>query len=201
MFDTVTRIAHADIITAPMIDIKPPAKAGKAWTVTEAGREWPATASAVAIDPATEKITSRADFNDFSLAAKLTRWTIAAHMGLLFGLPNQLALLGVAAGLAAMVPLGLRDVVETPAHPRGLLGRRPPGTARGVPARPLGRSARRHHPDGRRWTLPAPAGLEPSGLPPPGHRHRIPSNDAAGHAQLTRRPQKQAPRPQTTPLR
>ena len=106
MFDTVTRIARADIITAPMIDIKPPAKAGKAWTVTEAGREWPATASAVAIDPATEKITSRADFNDFSLAAKLTRWTIAAHMGLLFGLPNQLVLLGVAAGLAAMVLWG-----------------------------------------------------------------------------------------------
>ncbi len=105
-YDTVERIARADIITAPMIDIKPPAKAGKAWTVTEAGREWPATASAVAIDPVTEKITSRADFNDFSLAAKLTRWTIAAHMGLLFGLPNQLVLLGVAAGLAAMVLWG-----------------------------------------------------------------------------------------------
>jgi uncharacterized iron-regulated membrane protein len=89
-----------------MIDIKAPAKPGTAWSVTEAGREWPATASAVAIDPSTGKITSRADFNDFSPAAKLTRWTVAAHMGLLFGLPNQLALLGVAAGLAAMVLWG-----------------------------------------------------------------------------------------------
>jgi uncharacterized iron-regulated membrane protein len=106
LYDTVLRIARADIITAPMIDIKPPAKAGKAWTVTEAGREWPATASAVAIDPATEKVTSRADFKDFGLAAKLTRWAIAAHMGLLFGLPNQLLLLAVAAGLAAMVIWG-----------------------------------------------------------------------------------------------
>ncbi|MFE4834798.1 PepSY-associated TM helix domain-containing protein [Arthrobacter sp. NPDC056691] len=105
-YDTVQRIARADIITAPMVDIKPPASEGKAWTVTEAGREWPATASAVAIDPAAEKVTSRADFKDFGLAAKLTRWAIAAHMGLLFGLPNQLVLLAVAAGLAAMVVWG-----------------------------------------------------------------------------------------------
>lgn len=106
LYDTVQRIARADIITAPMIDIKPPAKPGKAWTVTEAGREWPATASVVAIDPAGEKITSRADFEDFGLAAKLTRWAIAAHMGLLFGLANQIVLLAVAAGLAAMVVWG-----------------------------------------------------------------------------------------------
>jgi uncharacterized iron-regulated membrane protein len=106
LYDTVQRIARADIITAPMVDIKPPAAEGKAWTVTEAGREWPATASAVAIDPETEQVTSRADFEDFGLAAKLTRWAIAAHMGLLFGLPNQLVLLAVAAGLAAMVVWG-----------------------------------------------------------------------------------------------
>ncbi|MFE4544780.1 PepSY-associated TM helix domain-containing protein [Arthrobacter sp. NPDC056727] len=105
-YDTVQRIARADIITAPMVDIKPPAKAGTAWTVTESGREWPATASAVAIDPDAGKVTSRADFKDFGLAAKLTRWTIAAHMGLLFGLPNQLVLLAVAAGLSAMVVWG-----------------------------------------------------------------------------------------------
>ena len=106
MFDTVTRIARADIITAPMIDIKPPAKPGTAWSVTETGREWPASASAVAIDPATDQISNRLDFDDFNLAAKLTRWGIAAHMGLLFGLPNQFVLLGIAAGLAAMVAWG-----------------------------------------------------------------------------------------------
>ncbi|WP_423184071.1 PepSY-associated TM helix domain-containing protein [Arthrobacter sp. NyZ413] len=105
-YDTVLKIARADIISAPMVDIKPPAKPGKAWTVTEAGREWPGTASAVAVDPASGTVTSRADFNQTSLAAKLTRWTIAAHMGLLFGLPNQLALLAVAVGLTAMVVWG-----------------------------------------------------------------------------------------------
>ena len=105
-YDTVQRIAKADIITAAMVDIKPPASEGTAWTVTEAGREWPATASAIAVDPETEKVTSRADFEDFGLAAKLTRWAIAAHMALLFGLPNQLVLLAVAVALAAMVVWG-----------------------------------------------------------------------------------------------
>jgi uncharacterized iron-regulated membrane protein len=106
IYDTVVRIARADIISAPMIEIKAPAKPGKAWSVTEVGREWPASASAVAIDPSTGQITNRLDFNDFNLAAKLTRWGIAAHMGLLFGLTNQLALLAVAAGLTAMVLWG-----------------------------------------------------------------------------------------------
>lgn len=106
LYDTVQRIAREDIITAHMIAIKPPQAAGTAWTVTEIGRESPATASAVAIDPATETVTSRADFADFGLAAKLTSWAIAAHMGLLFGLPNQLVLLATAAGLAAMVIWG-----------------------------------------------------------------------------------------------
>ena len=105
-FDRVLDAARADIISAPMIDIKPPSTDGGAWTVTEAGREWPATASAVAIDPTSGKITSRVNFEDFSPAAKLTRWAISAHMGLLFGLPNQLALLAVAVGLAAMVVWG-----------------------------------------------------------------------------------------------
>lgn len=105
-FDEVLRIARADIITAPMVDIAVPAGEGKAWTVTEAGREWPATASVVAVDPAAGTVTSRADFDDFGPAAKLTRWAIAGHMGLLFGLPNQVFLFLVAAGLCAMIVWG-----------------------------------------------------------------------------------------------
>ncbi|MFK0003642.1 PepSY-associated TM helix domain-containing protein [Paenarthrobacter sp. NPDC090522] len=106
LFDSVTSAARADIVKAPMVDIKPSTKPGTAWSVTEAGREWPASASAVAVDPSTGQVTNRLDFNDFNLAAKLTRWGIAAHMGLLFGLANQLLLLAVALGLAAMVVWG-----------------------------------------------------------------------------------------------
>ncbi|MFJ4029400.1 PepSY-associated TM helix domain-containing protein [Paenarthrobacter sp. NPDC089989] len=106
VFDTVISAARADIIKAPMIDIKPTTKPGTAWSVTESGREWPASASAVAVDPATGQIANRLDFDDFNLAAKLTRWGIAGHMGLLFGLANQLLLLAVALALAAMVVWG-----------------------------------------------------------------------------------------------
>ncbi|MDJ0320808.1 PepSY domain-containing protein [Pseudarthrobacter sp. PS3-L1] len=105
-FDTVLGAARASIISSPMVDIRPPASAGKAWTFTEVGRQWPATASVVAVDGTTGEITSTADFSEFGLMAKLTNWTIAAHMGILFGLANQLVLLGVAAGLAVMVVLG-----------------------------------------------------------------------------------------------
>ncbi|MFF1831947.1 PepSY-associated TM helix domain-containing protein [Paenarthrobacter sp. NPDC058040] len=106
LFDSVSSTARADIIKAPMIDIKPSTKPGTAWSVTEAGREWPASASAVAVDPSSGQITNRLDFDNFNLAAKLTRWGIAAHMGLLFGLANQVLLLAVALGLAAMVVWG-----------------------------------------------------------------------------------------------
>ena len=37
-------------------------------------------------------------FEDYPLMAKLTVWGIAAHMGLLFGLPNQLVLTALAVG-------------------------------------------------------------------------------------------------------
>src|SRR5690606_28887281 len=41
-----------------------------------------------------------------SLAAKLTRWGIDAHMGILFGWPNQLLVAAVALGLCGMVISG-----------------------------------------------------------------------------------------------
>ncbi len=50
-------------------------------------------------------VTSRADFATFPLLAKLIRWGIDAHMGLLFGLPNQLLL--AATGLTLMGGIGL----------------------------------------------------------------------------------------------
>src|SRR5690606_40605540 len=51
-------------------------------------------------------IFDRTDFNRFPLAAKLTRWGIDAHMGILFGWPNQLLVAAVALGLCGMVISG-----------------------------------------------------------------------------------------------
>ncbi|CAO1663902.1 putative iron-regulated membrane protein [Salinicola sp. NYA28a] len=69
-------------------------------------REWPTQVDQVALDPQTFAVTDRADFDDYPLAAKLTRWGIDLHMGILFGLPNQLVLVAFATGLATLVCWG-----------------------------------------------------------------------------------------------
>lgn len=104
MFDHVLNTARQqEIINAGQIKINPPAAEGKAWTVTEIKRSWPTEVDAVAIDPTTMNVTGTLVFNDFNLGAKLTQWGISAHMGVLFGLANQLVLVAIALGLAASI--------------------------------------------------------------------------------------------------
>ena len=104
MYDHVLAAAHTEaFMDSPKVEIKPPAKPGTAWTVTEIDRGWPTQVDAVAVDPATMKVSGRLVFEDFPLAAKLTRWAVDAHMGSLFGIWNQLLLVVVALGLAASV--------------------------------------------------------------------------------------------------
>jgi len=105
-FDTVLAAARAAGIEAGKVEIVPSADPGKAWTVTEIDRSWPTRVDAVAIDPRTLAVIDHARFADYPLAAKLTRWGIDAHMGALFGLPNQLLLVLFAGGLVAMVIWG-----------------------------------------------------------------------------------------------
>jgi len=105
-FDMVQRIARAGGIDAAEIEIRPPRQADQAWSVREVDRSWPTQVDTVAIDADRMVITSRADFADFPLVAKLIRWGVDAHMGILFGLANQIlmALFGVA--LTTMIVLG-----------------------------------------------------------------------------------------------
>lgn len=85
-----------------------PGAAGEAWTVSQVKRSWPEQQDSVAIDPIAGQVVQRIDFADWPVAAKLARWGIDAHMGLLFGLPNQLALAGLATALITMVVLAYR---------------------------------------------------------------------------------------------
>src|SRR5690606_9884252 len=71
-------------------------------------------------------------FEDFPLAAKLTRWGIDAHMGILFGLPNQLAVAAAALGVGMIVIWGYR-----------MWWRRRSTTARGAGSRRLTAELRR----------------------------------------------------------
>jgi uncharacterized iron-regulated membrane protein len=62
----------------------------------------------VAVDPATGKVTAELRFADYPVLAKLTRWGIDAHMGLLFGPANQIVLALLAVSLITMIVLGYR---------------------------------------------------------------------------------------------
>ncbi|WP_375056696.1 PepSY-associated TM helix domain-containing protein [Zobellella sp. DQSA1] len=106
LFDTVLAVARAGGIDAPTLEIRPARSMDSAWVVRELDRAWPTQADTVAIDPHRRWVTSRADFADFPLVAKLIRWGIDAHMGILFGLANQLLLAAFGLALSFMIVLG-----------------------------------------------------------------------------------------------
>ncbi|GAA3667643.1 PepSY-associated TM helix domain-containing protein [Microbacterium marinilacus] len=135
-FDAVLAIAQRTNVNTGLVEIKPPAEPGAAWVVQEIQRSYPTEVDAVAIDGTTMQVVDRADFAEFTLAAKLTRWGIDIHMGSMFGLANQIALFVLAAGIATMVVLGYlmwwkRRPTREPRTPFG----RPParGALRGAP--------------------------------------------------------------------
>ncbi|PSL58535.1 putative iron-regulated membrane protein [Saccharothrix carnea] len=103
--DSVLATARSAGIDAGLIEIKVPPMAGMAWNVTEIDRSWPTQVDAVAVNG---DVVDEVRFADYPLAAKLTRWGIDLHMGVLFGWPNQLLLLAVGLGLVALVVLGYR---------------------------------------------------------------------------------------------
>lgn len=103
--DTVLAAAKAAGIDSPHVEMRPPRGEGQAWLVREYDRSWPTQVDTVALDPRDLAVVSRADFETFPLVAKLIRWGIDAHMGVLFGWPNQLLMAGL--GIALMVTTGL----------------------------------------------------------------------------------------------
>jgi uncharacterized iron-regulated membrane protein len=105
--DRVLEAARGTGLVGP-VEITFPAEAGTAHTVTETQSRWPTQRDVVAVDGATGEVTDEVLFADHPVMAKLTRWGIDAHMGLLFGLPNQLVLTAVAAGLIGVMLWGYR---------------------------------------------------------------------------------------------
>jgi uncharacterized iron-regulated membrane protein len=121
------------------VEVRPPGKPGKGYVVQQIQRSWPEKQDSMAVDPATGQITDTLRFADYPLAAKLSRWGIDAHMGLLFGLANQIALTALAAGLICMVIWGYRMWWHRrPTRGETRFGRPPlRGTWRRVPGRVL----------------------------------------------------------------
>ena len=107
-YDGVLRAAAAAGLHLP-VEITLPAEAGRGVTVTEIDKPYRLTTDAAMVNPTGLAVTDDIDFTqDYSTIAKLADWGIRAHMGVLFGLLNQVLLLGIAVGLLTVILRGYR---------------------------------------------------------------------------------------------
>ncbi|TQM11857.1 PepSY-associated TM helix domain-containing protein [Pseudonocardia kunmingensis] len=104
--DRVLAAARAAGLSDPVALL--PGGDGEAWVVEQVQRSWPEKQDAVAVDPTSATIVDTLRFADWPLAAKLARWGVDAHMGLLFGAANQVALATLALAVICMVVWGYR---------------------------------------------------------------------------------------------
>ncbi|MET8537040.1 PepSY domain-containing protein [Streptomyces sp. NPDC005065] len=105
--DAVLKAARGERLSNP-VEIVPPADASSAYVVRQIQRSWPEKQDSVAVDPATGEVTDVLRFADYPVLAKLTRWGIDAHSGVLFGLVNQIALVAFASCLILLIVWGYR---------------------------------------------------------------------------------------------
>jgi uncharacterized iron-regulated membrane protein len=120
------------------VEISPPSRPGKAWTVTQTDHTWPVHRDAIAVDPTGHAVTARVNWADHPVMARLSTLGIQLHMGRLFGIANQLALAALAVGLLTLLFWGYRMWWQRrparAAH-RRLMGRAPArGAIRRIPA-------------------------------------------------------------------
>lgn len=105
--DKVLSAARGEGLGDP-VEIVPPADASSAYVVKQVQRSWPTKQDSVAVDPATGEVTDVLRFADYPVLAKLTRWGIDLHTGVLFGLANQIALMLLALALILLIVWGYR---------------------------------------------------------------------------------------------
>ncbi len=106
--DGVVDAAREAGLQDPLV-VRPPADAGSAWAVSENKRSAPTRFDSVAVDPADGQVVDTVEFASQPFMAKLTNWTIDAHMGILFGIVNQLLLAAIAIGLIIVIVQGYRS--------------------------------------------------------------------------------------------
>ncbi|MGI5291959.1 PepSY-associated TM helix domain-containing protein [Nonomuraea polychroma] len=105
--DRVAQAAAGKGLSGPL-EIVWPGDPGEPYLVKEIDKTAPTHLDQVAVDATTGRVTAELRFADYPLAAKLTRWGIDGHMGLLFGLANQILLAVLAIGLITLIVLGYR---------------------------------------------------------------------------------------------
>ncbi|WP_308706094.1 PepSY-associated TM helix domain-containing protein [Nocardia nova] len=103
--DKVLAVARGHGIDGP-VEISIPAKDTTAFTVKERRLPGVYTQDAIAVDGRTGDVTDILRYADWPLMAKLANWGIALHMGMLFGLANQLLLLATMIALITVIGRG-----------------------------------------------------------------------------------------------
>ncbi|MCF6388013.1 PepSY domain-containing protein [Mycobacterium sp. MBM] len=88
------------------VEVSIPPNADTAFTVTQTRQPWVMSNNSVAVNGDTGEVTDVLWFADWPLAAKLAAWGIQLHMGTLFGLVNQLAMLALATALVTVIVRG-----------------------------------------------------------------------------------------------
>ncbi|MCZ7462211.1 PepSY-associated TM helix domain-containing protein [Streptomyces sp. WMMC940] len=134
--DRILEKARAAGLDGP-VELSVPADEKSTWTVAQTDGLWPVRMDQAAVDPHSGEITSRVDWADHPVLAKLSSLGVRAHMGTLFGLANQIVLAVIALGLSVGIVLGYRMWWQrrpTRADRRALMGRAPArGTWRHLP--------------------------------------------------------------------
>jgi uncharacterized iron-regulated membrane protein len=121
----IDRVAATAVRELPApVTLTPPTAEGAAWLVAENRTPFRFSHDSVAVDWATGKVTDRDRLADWPLPAQVSEWLINLHMGLLFGLPNQIVLVLLAAAIIAMVVRGY--VMWWKRRGRGVLAGPPP---------------------------------------------------------------------------
>ncbi|MGB7362939.1 MAG: PepSY domain-containing protein [Rhodococcus sp. (in: high G+C Gram-positive bacteria)] len=103
--DGVLETARGHDVTGA-VEAKIPSSDDTAFTVSELRQEWVFSTDSVAIDGANDEVVDVQRFDDWPLAAKFTTWGISLHMGVLFGMVSQLALLALAVVLVTVIVRG-----------------------------------------------------------------------------------------------
>lgn len=107
-FDTALQIAREQGLTAAKLQIRPARDSQSTWIVEEMNHRWPLQVDSVSLNLSRRTVVDQLQFAQYPLVAKLIRWGIDAHIGVLFGWVNQLVLALVSALLCLSIVLAYR---------------------------------------------------------------------------------------------